>query len=157
VDDLVNDTYLKLFANNCRALRELVLTHENAIFGFLMTVASNVVMDHFRSSRNKKRWSGKDDLSLDDVIFVAAKIGSAKQAEREIIIQEIDRILKQELANEPNFARDYAIFWLYFRDGFTAKAISKLTGIGLTVKGVESTLLRLTKLVRPRMSRAARQ
>ncbi len=157
VDDLVHETYLKLFANNCRALREFDFQHENAIFGFLTKIAANVAMDYIRSSRNKKRWTGKDDLSLDDVFFVAAKIGSAQQAEREIIIQEIDRILKHELINEPNFARDYAIFWLYFRDGFTAKAISKLTCIGMSVKGVESALLRLTKLVRSRMSRAAGQ
>ena len=34
VDDLVHDTYVKLFTNNSRALREFDFQHENAIFGF---------------------------------------------------------------------------------------------------------------------------
>ena len=45
-----------------------------------------------------------------------------------------------------NFDRDYKMFWLYFRDGFTALEISQLPDIGLkNVKGVESALLRLIK------------
>ena len=56
------------------------------------------------------------------------------------------------LAGEPNFTRDFAIFWLYYRQGLTSKAISELAAIGLGVKGVESTLLRLTRLVRAKLT-----
>ena len=156
VDDLVHDTYLKLFANDFRALREFDFQHENAVFGFLKTVASNVVMDHFRGFRNQKRWSGKHDISLDDAgLYIPESRNSAQRADQNILCDEVGKILKQELGNEPNLARDYGIFWLYYRHGFTAKAISKLPGIGLTVKGVESTLLRLTRFVRSRIGRGA--
>ena len=47
--------------------------------------------------------------------------------------------------------RDRTIFWLYYRQGLTTKAIATLPAIGLTIKGVESTLGRLTKMVRKRM------
>jgi RNA polymerase sigma-70 factor, ECF subfamily len=60
---------------------------------------------------------------------------------------QIERCLAK-LASEPNFARDYAIFWLYYRQGLTAKAISQLPDITLGTKGVESTLLRLTRYVK---------
>ena len=71
--------------------------------------------------------------------------------ETRVLIGEIERCL-QTLASEPNFARDYTIFWLYYRQGFTAKAISQVRGIGLSVKGVESTLLRLIRLLRGRLN-----
>ena len=59
VDDLVQDTYLKLCVNNFRALREFDFQHDHALFGFLKKVASNVVQDHFRSSYSQKRGCGK--------------------------------------------------------------------------------------------------
>ncbi len=154
VDDLVHDTYLKLFANDFRALREFDFQHENAVFGFLRTVASNVVMDHFRGKGSKKRGGLQEDVSLDEApSFVPASHNTVQKVDREITIREADEVLKSQ-SSDPNFVRDYCIFWLYYRHGFTAKAISQLPSIGLKVKGVESTLLRLTKLVRSRMRRA---
>src|SRR5690349_21281985 len=50
VDDLVQETYLKLCANDFKCLREFVCEHESALYGFLKVVASHVVHDHFRSS-----------------------------------------------------------------------------------------------------------
>jgi RNA polymerase sigma-70 factor (ECF subfamily) len=151
VDDLVHDTYLKLMANDFRALREFDFQHENAIFGFLKTVASNVVMDYFRSQQNDKRGGRQEHVGLDDIaFFIPAPRSGADQPDREIMIHEINEVLKSQ-ASDPNFVRDYSIFWLYYRHGFTAKAISNLPGIQLEVKGVESALLRLTRLVRSRM------
>jgi len=52
--------------------------------------------------------------------------------------------LRQFLATqaaEPNYIRDCAIFWLYYRQGLTAKAIAQLPDIGLTVKGVEKYIV----------------
>jgi RNA polymerase sigma-70 factor, ECF subfamily len=155
VDDLVQETYMKLFANDSRALREFDFQHENAIFGFLKTVASNAVMDYFRNQYSKKRGSGLEDASLDDAtVVVRVTHGGSRQLDREIMVHEIDSCLKSQ-TSEPNFVRDYSIFWLYYQHGLTAKAISTLPSVRLTVKGVESTLLRLTRLVRARMSRAA--
>jgi RNA polymerase sigma-70 factor, ECF subfamily len=145
-----------LFTNDSRALREFAFQHENAIFGFFKTVASNVVTDHFRAFRNQKRWTGKDDISLDDAaFFIPESRNSAQRADYEILCDEINKILKEELGNE--FTRDHAIFWLYYHHGLTANAISKLPAIGLTVKGVESTLLRVTKLVREKMNRTTKR
>ncbi len=148
VDDLVQETYLKLCANNFRALREFESRHENALFGFLKVVASNVVTDYFR-----RKWvNDEEEEELDDT-KIAVSLGSSfsKNAERNILIAEIGQCLEAHSA-EPNFARDCTIFWLYYQQGLTAKAISELPAIGLTVKGVESTLLRLTRLVREKMN-----
>src|SRR5215467_3000954 len=53
VDDLIQETYLKLFANDRKALCGIKNEYENTIFGFLKVVASNVVRDHFRQPENK--------------------------------------------------------------------------------------------------------
>jgi RNA polymerase sigma-70 factor, ECF subfamily len=152
VDDLVQDTYLKLCANNFRALREFDCQHEHALFGFLKVVASNLVQDHFRSSYSQKRGSGKEEEELDQIQIVAPSSSSfSESADRNILIREIKQCLETHAA-EPNFTRDYAIFWLYYQQGLTAKAISELPTIGLSVKGVESTLLRLTRLVKEKMN-----
>ena len=44
------------------------------------------------------------------------------------------------------------MFWLYYRVGLTANAIAALPSIGLSMKGVESTILRLIRLLRQEIS-----
>lgn len=165
VDDLVQETYLKLFAGNAKALRRFVCHHENALYGFLKVVASNTVQDHFRCSYSQKRGSGREEESIEragkeraELMTIGeGRIGRVVSAtglphglERRILLCEIDAYLKSR-ASEPCFVRDYTIFWLYYREGQTAKAISRVPSIALSVKGVESTLLRLTRLVRRRL------
>lgn len=152
VDDLIQDTFLKLCVNNFRALRNFDYEHENSLFGFLKTVASNVVQDYIRTTYSQKRGSGRDEEDLDSVsATVTAANSFADDAHRSILISEIKNCLDEE-AEEPNFPRDSAVFWLYYRHGLTAKAISELPSIGLGVKGVESTLLRLTRLLRAKLT-----
>jgi RNA polymerase sigma-70 factor (ECF subfamily) len=148
VDDLAQETFLKLCANNCKALRDFDFQHDNAFFGFLKVVASHVVEDHFRGSNSLKRGSGREEDDIEEVRTAASSgFHSTQPAENAILLGQIDRCLAK-LAPEPNFTRDYTIFWLYYRQGLTAKAISQLPSITLGVKGVESTLLRLTRYVK---------
>jgi RNA polymerase sigma-70 factor (ECF subfamily) len=152
VDDLIQDTYYKLCINNFRALREFNYTHENALYGFLKAVASNVVQDHIRTSESQKRPSPRKQEDIEKVSAVVATPTSfADDAHRRILISEIKSCLEQQ-AHDPNFPRDSAIFWLYYRHGLTAKAISQIPSVGLTTKGVESTLLRLTRMVRAKLN-----
>lgn len=151
LDDLVQDTYLKICAHNFKALREFDFRHENALFGFLKVITANVVEDYYRNINSQKRGQGRQEEDLDYASAITPiHPGQSTPIEKQILIGEIDKCL-QKLAGEPNFLRDYAIFWLYYRHGLTAKAISGLPGIGLSVKGVESTLLRLTRFVRAQL------
>jgi RNA polymerase sigma-70 factor (ECF subfamily) len=147
VDDLVQDTFLKLCVNNFKALREFEFRHENAFFGFLKVITANVVEDYWRRITNDKNNGGKEADDLDHAYATPAPESTPASMETEILMGEIDRCL-QTLAAEPNFNRDYSIFWLYYRQGLTAKAISQVPGVKLSVKGVESTLLRLVRLLR---------
>ncbi|HLJ28932.1 MAG TPA: sigma-70 family RNA polymerase sigma factor [Candidatus Angelobacter sp.] len=159
VDDLVQETYLKLCVNDFRALRDFECRHEHALAGFLKTVASNVTQDYLRSALSIKRGSGKGEDNLDDAVPARNWLaGPVESMEREIVLRQVERCLERECA-EPNFERDCKIFWLYYRNGLTAQDISRQPDVGLTVKGVESALFRLTQMLKVRLggSRARRQ
>jgi RNA polymerase sigma-70 factor (ECF subfamily) len=147
VDDLVQETYLKLCLSDFKALRRFVFCHENSLFGFLKVVASNAVRDHFRAAYSRKRGSGVADLQLDHVPLTTVINHSAPVGEQRILLEAIDNCLSTS-AGDPNSARDRMIFWLYFREGLAAKAISELPLISLSVKGVESTIRRLVRLIK---------
>jgi RNA polymerase sigma-70 factor (ECF subfamily) len=152
VDDLVQDTYTKLCLNNRQALRDFDFQHENAFFGFLKVVANHVVEDYFRGSTSQKRGSGREEEDIEQVRSVTVTgHGSYHPLDRQILLREIEECLSEEAA-EPNFKRDIVIFWLYYRQGLTAKAIASLPSIDLSVKGVESTLFRLTRIVRTKLA-----
>ena len=58
--------------------------------------------------------------------------------------------LDDKLLSAPEIVgeRDRAFFWLYYREGFTAEEIAGLPDAGLTAKGVESALRRITLWLR---------
>lgn len=156
VDDLVQEAYLKLCANNFQALRRFDCRHEHALAGFLKVVASNVTQDYLRSSLSQKRGSGKAEDDLEDAMPTArCVVNSAAAMEQAIMFRQIERCLESQRC-EPNFKRDHKIFSLYYRHGLTAHAIARCPGIGLSVKGVESALFRLTQMLRAKLNRPSR-
>jgi RNA polymerase sigma factor (sigma-70 family) len=141
VDDLIQETFLKLFANDRKALRSIKNEYENTIFGYLKVVASNVVRDHFRQAENKV-----EEIELTDPVLPPIPDGWDR-IEFARLKDKIQTRL-QSLSSSETYQRDEAIFWLYYEQGYTAKEISLLPTIGLTVKGVESTLQRLMRFLR---------
>lgn len=162
VDDLVQETYAKLFVAEAGALRRFIPKHENALHGFLKKVAANIVQDHCRRCFTQKRGGGQIEESIDAISDNSrgiintplernnAIVEPSERLAHHIIMREIDSHLKRRGAT-PGFLRDYKIFWLHYRDGLTATAIARIPSIGLTVKGVESSLWRLTRSVRLKM------
>jgi RNA polymerase sigma-70 factor (ECF subfamily) len=148
VSDLVQETYLKLCSDDARLLRSFTSRHEGAIFGYLKVVTSNLVHDYFKAIRSQKRGGVSNYSEYDE--SEASVAAPAHDLDRDILIQEIDVCL-QGVCKGVNSRRDRAIFWLYYREGLSASAIASLPTIDLTVKGVETTLLRLARLVREQL------
>jgi RNA polymerase sigma-70 factor (ECF subfamily) len=149
VDDLVQETYLKLCVNKCRLLLDFAIEHPDAVAGYIKTIAVNVAHDHFKALYSQKRGAGTARESLEDIDPKAGNesIGGQTAMEREILLRQIDKYLER-CSEGPDQERDRLIFWLYYQQGMSAKAIAALPTIGLTAKGVESAILRLTRLVR---------
>jgi|HubBroStandDraft_6_1064221.scaffolds.fasta_scaffold142199_1 RNA polymerase sigma-70 factor (ECF subfamily) len=152
VDDLIQDTYLKLCAERARLLLSLKQVHGDATYGYLKVFTANLVHDHFKASRSAKRGGGRAAASIDDEVGSDSSRDSKSAQtllDREVLIGQLDDCL-QAVSAGPSSERDRKIFWLYYRAGLTASAIAGLPAVGLTTKGVESTILRLTRLVRER-------
>jgi RNA polymerase sigma-70 factor (ECF subfamily) len=160
VDDLTQETYLKLCADYCRLLKNFHSQYPDAIFGFLKVVTANVVHDHFKASRAAKRGAGSFFATLQDsegneASLPNTSLGSASSSvEQTILLDEIDRCLVDGIAPS-ELGRSRRIFWLYYRCGMSARAIAALPNIELTTKGVESTILRMNRLVRKAFTRQA--
>ena len=153
VDDLIQETYLKLCADNFRILRTFEQQHPDAFTGYVKVLTANVVRDHFKSIHTQKRGAGQLAQIEEDFIPMAADdtAGSPQSIERAVLMQQVTRHLDLCLAG-PDRDRNRRIFWLHYRAGLSARAIAGLPGIRLSPKGVESILLRLTKDLRQRMA-----
>src|SRR5262249_51858340 len=148
-DDLIQETYLRICAERCRLLRAFQFDAPEAIFGYLKTVAFNATIDYFRGRAAAKRGAHASVHAIETypegTLPAAETAGpTAESLERQILLDQIARHLCDVRARPD----DRRIFWLYYRHGMTARAIAAIAGIGLTQKGVESTIRRLTYLVR---------
>jgi RNA polymerase sigma-70 factor (ECF subfamily) len=155
IDDLIQDTYLKFCADNFRLLREFDHRHPESFLGYVQVVATNAAHDHFKASLSKKRGTNQSE-SLSEGFIPPARDdspGGPKAIERSVLIEEIQRHLDLCVAGTDS-ERSSRIFWLYYRAGLSAAAIAALPGTGLSTKGVESLILRVTRDLRKRMTGA---
>jgi RNA polymerase sigma-70 factor, ECF subfamily len=143
-DDIVQDIYVHLCANNARILAAYRDPRPEAMFGFLKAVATNLAHDFFRARYAAKRGAGKEE----SVEYAEALPAPSSDIDRHISLAEIDRMLESQTENTHNGGRDRSVFRLYYRHGLTARAIAELPGIGLNTKGVEGVVFRLTRSIR---------
>jgi len=142
-DDLAQEVYLKFSANRARVLREFKPRYPGAVFGYLRVIAANVVHDHFKSKRGKHP----------DHSPLPHDVAGKDELEWLLLLRDIDDLLK----TPPTGERDRQIFWLYYRQGMSAKEIAAISSLNLTIKGVESVIVRLNQLVRNAFDNGERQ
>jgi len=153
VDDLVQETFLKLAGDKCARLYAFAQEHPEAVDLYVKTIAANVARDYLKKDASLKRGSGHVVQLLDTVEAKAdlSSAGGMNAIEREILLRKVDACLTESLEG-PTKARDRSIFWLYHQQGMTAGSIAQIPAVGLTVKGVESVLFRLMRLVRSKLA-----
>lgn len=158
VEDLVQVTYLKLWEDNCRILRDFALQNPDGILGYLKKVAANITHDHFRHRRSQSAGGDQTHVSTSDIDVAAGEEvhGSQDKIAFHILLNQIDEHLKERLTG-PDQERDRMIFWLYFRQGMSTQEIGSLPTIGLSPKGVGSVIERLKRCIRERITGAASQ
>jgi RNA polymerase sigma-70 factor, ECF subfamily len=152
VDDLVQITYLKLWEDHCRLLRDFAIQHPNAILGYIKKTAANTTRDYFKHGHSQSSGGDKPHVSTTDVDPEAGNEvhGSQERIAFGIFLNEIDEHLNRCLTG-PDQERDRTIFWFYFRQGMSTREIASLPTIGLTAKGVGSVIERLKHDIREQM------
>jgi RNA polymerase sigma-70 factor (ECF subfamily) len=153
VDDIVQEVFLKLCEQERRILRDFEPRGEDSFMGLLRMVSTSVATDYFRRLYSAKR-GGKVvtmPLAEEGLSAAPASIQPAAQMRRSALLAQLDGKLRS--APEVIGERDRALFWLYYRQGFTAEEIAGLSASGLTAKGVESALRRVTIWLREEIER----
>ena len=149
VEDLVQATYLKLWEDGCRLLRDFAIQHPEAILGYLKKTAANAAHDYYKHGHSQSCGGDKPHFSTSDVDPEAGRevYGSQEKIAFGAFLNEIDEHLKRGLTG-PDQERDRTIFWLYFRQGMSTKEIASLPNMELCAKGVGSVIERLKHCVR---------
>lgn len=153
VDDIVQEVFLKLCEQQRRILREFVPRAEDSFFGLLRTVSVSVANDYMRRISSAKRGGKVVTISLNEDAPPLQVPGTDRSAEiqQSVLFVQIDEMLRSDA--EAISERDRSIFWLYYRQGFTAEEISRMAEAGLSAKGVESALRRIANWLRTEMKR----
>jgi RNA polymerase sigma-70 factor (ECF subfamily) len=142
VEDLIQVTYLKLWEDDCRLLRDFALQHPEAILGYLKKTATHATHDYFKHGYSQSSGGDKPHVSTSDVDPEAGKEVHGSQEKIAFGV-----FLKRCLTGADQ-GRDRLIFWLYFRQGMSTKEIASLPSIGLSAKGVGSVIERLKHCIR---------
>jgi RNA polymerase sigma-70 factor (ECF subfamily) len=148
VDDIVQEVFLKLCEQERRILRDFEPRGEDSFLGLLRMVSASVANDYFRRIYSTKRGGKVVTMPLgdDDAHVPMDGAGPAARMQQSALLAELD----EKLLSAPGTIseRDRALFWLYYRQGYTAEEIARLSAAGLTAKGVESALRRVTVWLR---------
>jgi RNA polymerase sigma-70 factor (ECF subfamily) len=153
VDDIVQETFLKLCEQERRILRDFEPRGDDSFFGLLRIVTASVANDYFRRFYSVKRGGKVVTMPLlDDEGQMPLDSGRpAARIQQAALLEQLD----QKLRAAPKIIseRDRVIFWLYYRQGYTADEIARLPSAALTAKGVESVLRRVTLWLREQTGR----
>jgi RNA polymerase sigma-70 factor (ECF subfamily) len=139
IDDIVQDIFLKIGSGAQRILRVLPVDNDVSTWAFFKVMAANCARDYLRGKYADKRGNERT-VSADSNLEELAG-GDLSPVELQVLIHQVDAAL----AATP---RERTIFWLYYREGLTAREIAAIPAFELTPKGVESSIYRLTAAVR---------
>jgi RNA polymerase sigma-70 factor (ECF subfamily) len=153
IDDIVQEVFLKLCEHDRRILRGFEPRGEDSFLGLMRIVTASVTNDYYRRQYSTKRGGKVITMPLldGDSSLPSQTAIQPSSMHQSALLEQLDR----KLLSAPNVigARDRALFWLYYRQGFTAEEISRLPAAGLTAKGVESALRRVTTWLRGEIDR----
>lgn len=137
VEDQLQDIYLKLTAQGTAILAKMPKDPE-AAKGYLRIVAANVCRDAWKAKHAVRR--DRDRTIPFDGMESRLSQAGVQYIETRLTLQKIDKLL-----GDP---RERIVFGLYFRQGYSAAEIAQIPAIGLSVKGVESLIFRVTTRLR---------
>jgi RNA polymerase sigma-70 factor (ECF subfamily) len=153
IQDLIQNTLLKLFAKNKKALREFVPKHKDyeiSFYGYVKKITRHVVLDHLRKTQ-------REDPLEEAMEFAARGAFSDRAPLNHVLLLEVEQRLEKLTADQ----MEKDIFWFYFKYGFTAKEIAEMPEIKLNteiksnIRRVEAILYRLVRQLRRGFGRGA--
>lgn len=137
-EDIFQDTFIKVI----KTLKKGNYSEEGKFLPWVMRIAHNLIIDHFRKSKRLPKFEGGEDFNIFSVI------GDDKlNVERQLIKDQIDSDLGMLIDELPDDQREVLIMRIYKDMSF--KDISECTGVSInTALGrMRYALINLRKII----------
>ncbi|MER3373752.1 MAG: sigma-70 family RNA polymerase sigma factor [Allomuricauda sp.] len=137
-EDIFQDTFIKVI----KTLKKGSYSEEGKFLPWVMRIAHNLIIDHFRKNKRMPKFEGSDDFNIFSVIK-----DDKLNAEKQIIKDQIDSDLTMLIDELPEDQREVLIMRIYKDMSF--KEISENTGVSInTALGrMRYALINLRKIV----------
>lgn len=137
-EDIFQDTFIKVI----KTLKKGRYSEEGKFLPWVMRIAHNLIIDHFRRNKRMPKFEGNDDFNIFSVI------GDDKlNAEKQLIKDQIESDLELLIEELPDDQREVLVMRIY-RD-MSFKEISENTGVSInTALGrMRYALINLRKII----------
>lgn len=137
-EDIFQDTFIKVI----KTLKKGSYSEEGKFLPWVMRIAHNLIIDHFRKNKRMPKFEGSDDFNIFSVI------GDDKlNAEKQIIKDQIDSDLRDLIEELPDDQKEVLLMRIYKDMSF--KEISENTGVSInTALGrMRYALINLRKII----------
>ncbi|MFK7810982.1 MAG: RNA polymerase sigma factor [Maribacter sp.] len=137
-EDIFQDTFIKVI----KTLKKGSYSEEGKFLPWVMRIAHNLIIDHFRKNKRMPKFEGNDDFNIFSVI------GDDKlNAEKQLIKNQIDSDLRDLIEELPDDQKEVLLMRIYKDMSF--KEISENTGVSInTALGrMRYALINLRKII----------
>jgi len=158
IEDLVQDVYMKLLANNCKALKDFIGASENSIYTYLGIIARNVVLNYATKMNAQKRPTV--ERSIDEVLDITEKGGKIRiknfgsspfdDLEVEFLKEELETILDRIMTGSFK-QRNKLIIKLHIYWGLSAEEIVSQLPYQMSPKTVSNLITRIKQQLREQL------
>lgn len=140
-EDLFQDTFIRVI----KTLKEGKYNEEGKFLPWVMRIAHNLIIDHFRKSKRMPKFNRTDSFDIFDVIS-----DGNLNVESKMIREQIHSKVKSLIKDLPSDQREVLIFRLYHELSF--KEIAEKTDVSInTVLGrMRYALINLRKIIAKR-------
>ncbi|SDQ78631.1 RNA polymerase sigma factor [Flagellimonas zhangzhouensis] len=137
-EDIFQDTFIKVI----KTLKRGSYSEEGKFLPWVMRIAHNLIIDHFRKNKRMPKFEGSDDFNIFSVIH-----DDKLNVEKQIIKDQIESDLTLLIDELPDDQREVLIMRIYKDMSF--KEISENTGVSInTALGrMRYALINLRKIV----------
>ena len=137
-EDIFQDTFIKVI----KTLKKGSYSEEGKFLPWVMRIAHNLIIDHFRKNKRMPKFEGSDDFNIFSVIH-----DDNLNAEKQLIKDQIDSDLTSLISELPDDQREVLHMRIYKDMSF--KEISENTGVSInTALGrMRYALINLRKIV----------
>ncbi len=137
-EDIFQDTFIKVI----KTLKKGTYSEEGKFLPWVMRIAHNLIIDHFRRNKRMPMFEGNEDFNIFSVI------GDDKlNAEKQLIKDQIDSDLRSLIEELPDDQKEVLLMRIYKDMSF--KEISENTGVSInTALGrMRYALINLRKII----------